>query len=153
MKNRRNVLKVGILGLFSVVITACTKAINSSSSPTATDAATNTPSDSVTGSSTKGAAIAQLSSLKVGEGFNFTANDGTGAILFKTKDEKVYALSRICTHEGCSVDFDLAQNKLICPCHGAIYETVDGNVISGPTMKNLKKINVKIDGDNIVEVI
>jgi len=43
--------------------------------------------------------------------------------------------------------------KLICPCHGAIYETVDGNVISGPTMKNLKKINVKIDGDNIVEVI
>ena len=153
MKNRRNVLKVGILGLFSVVITACTKAMNSSSSPTATDTATNTPSDSVTESSTKGAAIAQLSSLKVGEGFNFTANDGTGAILFKTKDEKVYALSRICTHEGCSVDFDLAQNKLICPCHGAIYETVDGNVISGPTMKNLKKINVKIDGDNIVEVI
>jgi Rieske Fe-S protein len=123
------------------------------SSPTATDAATNTPSDSVTGSSTKGSAIAQLSSLKVGEGFNFTANDGSSAILFKTKDEKVYALSRICTHEGCSVDFDLAQNKLICPCHGAIYETVDGNVISGPTMKNLKKINVKIDGDNIVEVI
>jgi Rieske Fe-S protein len=123
------------------------------SSPTATDAATNTPSDSVTESFTKGAAIAQLSSLKVGEGFNFTANDGSSAILFKTKDEKVYALSRICTHEGCSVDFDLAQNKLICPCHGAIYETVDGNVISGPTMKNLKKINVKIDGDNIVEVI
>jgi len=153
MKNRRNILKVGILGLFSVVITACTKAMTGSSSPTATDAATNTPSNSVTGSSTKGAVIAQLSSLKVGEGFNFTANDGSSAILFKTKDEKVYALSRICTHQGCAVDFDLAQNKLICPCHGAIYETVDGNVISGPTMKNLKKINVKIDGDNIVEVI
>ena len=153
MKNRRNILKVGILGLFSVVITACTKAMNGSATPVEVDTATNTPADSVTGSSIKGAAIAQLSNLKVGEGFNFTANDGTGAILFKTKDEKVYALSRICTHQGCSVDFDLAQNKLICPCHGATYEKVDGNVISGPTMKNLKKINVKIDGDNIVEVI
>ena len=153
MKNRRNILKVGILGLFSVVITACTKAMNGSATPVEVDTATNTPADSVTGSSIKGAAIAQLSNLKVGEGFNFTANDGTGAILFKTKDEKVYALSRICTHQGCSVDFDLAQNKLTCPCHGATYETVDGNVISGPTIKNLKKINVKIDGDNIVEVI
>ena len=138
MKNRRNILKVGILGLFSVVITACTKAMNGSATPVEVDTATNTPADSVTGSSIKGAAIAQLSNLKVGEGFNFTANDGTGAILFKTKDEKVYALSRICTHQGCSVDFDLAQNKLICPCHGATYETVDGNVISGPTIKNLK---------------
>ena len=141
MKNRRNILKVGILGLFSVVITACTKAMNGSATPVEVDSATNTSADSVTGSSIKGAAIAQLSNLKVGEGFNFTANDGTGAILFKTKDEKVYALSRICTHQGCSVDFDLAQNKLICPCHGATYETVDGNVISGPTMKNLKKIS------------
>jgi len=153
MKNRRNVLKVGILGLFSVVITACTKAMTGASSPTATDAATNTPSDSVTGSSTKGAAIAQLSSLKVGEGFNFTANDGSSAILFKTKDEKVYALSRICTHQGCAVDFDLAQNKLICPCHGAIYETVEGNVLSGPTQRALKKITVKIDGNNVLEAI
>ena len=153
MKNRRNILKVGILGLISVVITACTKAMNGSATPVEVDSATNTSADSVTENSTKGTAIAQLANLKVGEGFNFTANDGSRAILFKTKDEKVYALSRICTHQGCSVDFDLAQNKLICPCHGATYETVDGNVISGPTTKNLKKINVKIDGDNIVEVI
>ena len=73
--------------------------------------------------------------------------------MFKTKDEKVYALSRICTHEGCSVNFDLAQNKLICPCHGSTYEAPDGNVISGPTQRNLKKINVKVDGDNVLEVV
>ena len=153
MKNRRNILKVATLGFISLVITACTKAMNGSSAPAPIESSTTPEPESTTASPANGAVIAQLTSLKVGEGFNFTANDGTGAILFKTKDEKVYALSRICTHEGCSVDFDLAQNKLICPCHGATYETVEGNVISGPTQRNLKKINVKIDGDNIMEVI
>lgn len=153
MKNRRNILKVATLGFFSLVITACTKALNSSSTPAPLESSTSTEPESTTASPANGAVIAQLTSLKVGEGFNFTANDGTNAILFKTKDEKVYALSRICTHQGCSVNFDLAQNKLICPCHGAMYDALEGNVISGPTEKSLKKINVKIDGDNIMEVI
>jgi Rieske Fe-S protein len=155
MKNRRNILKLTLLGFVSFVVAACTKAVTGSSATTSTQPETS-PEDVVSPESqmtNTGSVIAQLSSLKVGEGFNFKANDGTDAILFKTKDEKVYALSRICTHEGCSVDFDLAQNKLICPCHGATYEANDGNAISGPTQKSLKKINVTIDGDNILEVI
>ena len=51
MKNRRNILKVGILGLFSVVITACTKAMNGSATPVEVDSATNTSADSATESS------------------------------------------------------------------------------------------------------
>ena len=149
MGSRRNLLKIGAISAISFVITACTKAVSGSSAPTSEPAVEDTQTQSQGGE----VVIAQVSALVAGEGFNFTANDGTDAILFKTKDEKVYALSRICTHEGCSVDFDLAQNKLICPCHGATYEAPDGNVISGPTQRNLKKINVKIDGDNVLEVV
>ena len=156
MGSRRNLLKIGAISAVSFVITACTKAVSNSSEPTSEPVVedTQTPSTPEQTSSQGGeVVIAQVSALVAGEGFNFTANDGTDAILFKTKDEKVYALSRICTHEGCSVDFDLAQNKLICPCHGATYEAPDGNVISGPTQRNLKKINVKVDGDNVLEVV
>ena len=156
MDSRRSLLKIGIVSAVAFVITACTKAVSSSSAPTSetVDEDTQTPSTPEQNPSQGDAVvIAQVSALVAGEGFNFTANDGTDAILFKSKDEKVYAISRICTHEGCSVNFDLAQNKLICPCHGATYETVEGNVISGPTQRNLKKINIKIDGDNIMEVI
>ena len=149
MASRRNLLKIGAISAVSFVITACTKAVSGSSTPTSEPAVEDTQTPSQGGE----VVIAQVSALVAGEGFNFTANDGTDAILFKTKDEKVYALSRICTHEGCSVDFDLAQNKLICPCHGATYEALDGNVISGPTQRNLKKINVKVDGDNVLEVV
>ena len=149
MASRRNLLKIGAISAISFVITACTKAVSGSSAPTSEPAVEDTQTPSQGGE----VVIAQVSALVAGEGFNFTANDGTDAILFKTKDEKVYALSRICTHEGCSVNFDLAQNKLICPCHGATYEAPDGNVISGPTQRNLKKINVKVDGDNVLEVV
>ena len=156
MGSRRNLLKIGAISAVSFVISACTKAVSNSSEPTSEPVVedTQTPSTPEQTQSQGGeVVIAQVSALVAGEGFNFTANDGTDAILFKTKDEKVYALSRICTHEGCSVDFDLAQNKLICPCHGATYEAPDGNVISGPTQRNLKKINVKVDGDNVLEVV
>ena len=149
MASRRNLLKIGAISAASFIITACTKAVSGSSAPTSEPVVEDTQTPSQGGE----VVIAQVSALVAGEGFNFTANDGTDAILFKTKDEKVYALSRICTHEGCSVDFDLAQNKLICPCHGATYEAPDGNVISGPTQRNLKKINVKVDGDNVLEVV
>ena len=156
MASRRNFLKIGAISTISFVITACTKAVSSSSAPTSEPVVEETQTPSVPEQTqTQGGevVIAQVSALVAGEGFNFKANDGTDAILFKTKDEKVYALSRICTHEGCSVEFDLAQNKLICPCHGATYEASDGNVISGPTQRSLKKLNVKIDGDNVLEVV
>ena len=148
MSSRRNLLKIGVVSAVSFVVTACTKAVSNSSAPTSEPVVEDTQTSSQGGE----VVIAQVSALVAGEGFNFTANDGTDAILFKTKDEKVYALSRICTHEGCSVNFDMTKNKLICPCHGAEYESGEGNVISGPTQRNLKKINVKVDGDNVLEV-
>jgi len=156
MSSRRNLLKIGVVSAVSFVITACTKAVGGSIEPTSDAVVEDTQNQSApeqTQSQGGEVVIAQVSALVAGEGFNFTANDGTDAILFKTKDEKVYALSRICTHEGCSVNFDLGQNKLICPCHGAEYESGEGNVLSGPTQRALKKINVKIDGDNVLEVV
>ena len=156
MASRRNLLKIGAISAVSFVITACTKAVSGSSVPTSEAVVEDTQSPSVpeqTPSQGGEVVIAQVSTLVAGEGFKFIANDGTDAILFKTKDEKVYALSRICSHERCSVEFDLSQNILICLCHGATFEATDGNVISGPTQRGLKKINVKIDGDNVLEVV
>lgn len=145
MKNRRSLLKIGVIGAVSFIVTACTKAVSNSSAPSQDSAPAAAPGGEMV--------IAQVSALVAGEGFNFKANDGTDAILFKTSDDKVYALTRVCTHNGCSVDFDSAGNKLVCPCHGAQYQASDGTVISGPTEKALKKINIKVDGENVIEVI
>ncbi|RMG04051.1 MAG: Rieske (2Fe-2S) protein [Nitrospirae bacterium] len=59
------------------------------------------------------------------------------------------ALSRVCTHLGCLVDYDRAVDRLICPCHGANF-TVDGTVISGPAPSPLREYPLVVKGKDII---
>lgn len=96
--------------------------------------------------------IIEDSSLSIGETFNFTSKSGTPAVLFKSKTG-VYAYSAVCTHEGCTVQYNSASKNLQCGCHGAVFDPEsDGNALSGPTNKPLPKIKVAVDGAWIVEV-
>ncbi|MFM8212005.1 MAG: ubiquinol-cytochrome c reductase iron-sulfur subunit [Actinomycetes bacterium] len=157
MKNRRNILKIMFVGAISFVVAACTRNSSTTSEVTQSEN-TTTPETTQTETSTETNAatanvITTINELAVGQSLEFTSLAGTSAILFRSSENKVYALSRICTHEGCSVDFDMNQNRLICPCHGANYEASDGSVISGPTTKSLAKIKVEIQGQDIVELV
>jgi len=159
LKNRRNVLKIMVVGAISFVVAACTRSTNVATSETtptesssvADDNQATENTDSQT--STSETVITTINDLAVGQSLEFTSSAGISAILFRSSEDKVYALSRICTHEGCSVDFDMNQNRLICPCHGANYEATDGSVISGPTTQALAKIKVAIKDDKIVELV
>ena len=158
MKNRRNVLKIMLVGAISFVVAACTRNSNTTTSETTQNENTSTPESTQTESApapenATANVITTTNDLAVGQSLEFTSSAGISAILFRSSEDKVYALSRICTHEGCSVDFDMNQNRLICPCHGANYEASDGSVISGPTTKSLAKIKVEIQGQDIVELV
>jgi Rieske Fe-S protein len=157
MKNRRNILKIMFVGAISFVVAACTRNTGTTSEVTqnentTTPETTQTETTTETNTATTNL-ITTINDLAVGQSLEFTSLAGTSAILFRSSENKVYALSRICTHEGCSVDFDMNQNRLICPCHGANYEASDGSVISGPTTKSLAKIKVEIQGQDIVELV
>jgi cytochrome b6-f complex iron-sulfur subunit len=41
------------------------------------------------------------------------------------------AVSRICTHQGCLLDFAARPARLVCPCHGATF-ALDGAVLRHP---------------------
>ena len=107
-----------------------------------------------TGGSTPeaGKAIATLSEVPVGGTKNFTAADGSPAILFRTK-AGVFAYSRICTHQGCSVNYDSQSNTLLCPCHGAQFDQeANGKVLNGPATTPIASIKVAIKGQSIVQI-
>jgi len=57
------------------------------------------------------------------------------------------ALSPICTHQGCTVEF--SGSHLVCPCHGSTYDR-EGNVLRGPAPQALRRFPVSRTDDGIV---
>jgi glycine/D-amino acid oxidase-like deaminating enzyme/nitrite reductase/ring-hydroxylating ferredoxin subunit len=51
----------------------------------------------------------------------------------------IHALSPICTHAACVVNWNAEERSWDCPCHGARYD-IDGQVLTGPATKGLAKI-------------
>jgi len=62
------------------------------------------------------------------------------AVLLRTKDGQYLAYSRKCAHRGCSVDFDISQRCLACPCHRGVYDSRTGYVLYGPPPRPLDQI-------------
>ena len=59
------------------------------------------------------------------------------------------ALSKVCTHLGCLVEYEKDKNRLICPCHAGTYD-LEGNVLSGPPPRPLPKIPLKVEGEQVI---
>jgi cytochrome b6-f complex iron-sulfur subunit len=66
------------------------------------------------------------------------------AIVIKTSTG-YKALSLICTHAGCIVNYVSSVPDFQCPCHGSVYDS-NGNVVAGPAPSPLQKLNVTQNG-------
>lgn len=62
-------------------------------------------------------------------------------------DGKLYALSLICTHLGCTVTVTPAD--IVCPCHGSRFDR-QGRVLRGPAARPLRRYRVEQQGENLV---
>ena len=65
-------------------------------------------------------------------------------------DGSFLALSRICTHLGCSVPWDEEKNQFVCPCHGSTF-SLNGEVLTAPAPRPLDTYPVRIE-NGIVKV-
>jgi cytochrome b6-f complex iron-sulfur subunit len=73
----------------------------------------------------------------------------TPIIVLDIPDKGYLAFSRVCTHLGCLVKFDKERQEFICPCHAGTFD-LDGNVVSGPPPRPLRKFAVSVADDNLV---
>jgi cytochrome b6-f complex iron-sulfur subunit len=67
-------------------------------------------------------------------------------IVINTGGGNYSALSKICTHQGCTVGYDSASGNIKCPCHGSVYAT-SGSVITGPAPSALTSYAISRTGD------
>ena len=70
--------------------------------------------------------------------------------LTRLEDGGFLALSRTCTHLGCSVPWIEKEMKFACPCHGSAFD-ITGNVIEAPAPRSLDIYPINIE-NNIIKV-
>jgi glycine/D-amino acid oxidase-like deaminating enzyme/nitrite reductase/ring-hydroxylating ferredoxin subunit len=68
--------------------------------------------------------------------------DGKKLAIYKDSTGTVNALSPVCTHAGCIVNWNATEKSWDCPCHGGRF-SIDGAVLTGPPTKGLKKIELQ----------
>ena len=78
-------------------------------------------------------AVAYLESKPAGDRSLVQGLSGDPTYLIVKDDHTLdnFGLNAVCTHLGCTVPWDEAANKFICPCHGSQYDTT-GAVVRGP---------------------
>ena len=110
----------------------------------------------------------RLSVAKVGDlqpnepvSFEYPLN-GQSSVLVDLGDEvpggvgdsnSIVAYSVLCQHMGCPVQFVPEGGYMLCPCHQSKYDPArEGNVIQGVAQTPLPRIELEVDGDDVVAV-
>lgn len=77
--------------------------------------------------------------------------DKFGTFIIRTA-EGLYALSNVCTHLGCTVNWLGGENKFKCPCHGSGYYK-NGINFEGPTPRPLERFAISLaeDGQIVID--
>lgn len=73
---------------------------------------------------------------------------GDTIMVVRISDSEVVAVSAICTHASCSMDYVAGQQVLDCPCHGSQF-AIDGSVLRGPAVRALRVYNVTLANNRI----
>jgi cytochrome b6-f complex iron-sulfur subunit len=72
------------------------------------------------------------------------------AMLIHHADGTWVSLSAVCTHLGCTVQYEADQNRIHCACHGGVYDAHTGKNVSGPPPKPLPAYSVKVGNGSVV---
>jgi glycine/D-amino acid oxidase-like deaminating enzyme/nitrite reductase/ring-hydroxylating ferredoxin subunit len=82
----------------------------------------------------------KVAEMKPGDAGIIETDQGKLAV-YKDRQGKVHALSPTCTHMGCSVSWNSAEESWDCACHGSRFSP-DGKVLHSPAVKDLEKVDL-----------
>jgi cytochrome b6-f complex iron-sulfur subunit len=72
------------------------------------------------------------------------------SLLIHEADGTWTALSAVCTHLGCTVQYQPEQKRIFCACHGGVYDPKTGANVAGPPPKPLQRYEVKLVGEDAI---
>ena len=75
---------------------------------------------------------------------------GMPALLIHHDDGTWSSMTAVCTHLGCTVQYEKDKQRIYCACHGGIYDAKTGANVSGPPPKPLKAFHVEVAEGKVV---
>jgi glycine/D-amino acid oxidase-like deaminating enzyme/nitrite reductase/ring-hydroxylating ferredoxin subunit len=76
-----------------------------------------------------------IEALAAGEGGVFATSEGKLAVC-RDRNGTIHSCSAVCTHLGCDVGWNHAEQTWDCPCHGSRFSP-EGKVLNGPAVTDL----------------
>jgi cytochrome b6-f complex iron-sulfur subunit len=72
------------------------------------------------------------------------------AMLIHHQDGRWIALSAVCSHLGCTVQYEPQADRIHCACHGGVYDPYTGANVSGPPPKPLKLFKTSVNDTGVL---
>jgi menaquinol-cytochrome c reductase iron-sulfur subunit len=72
----------------------------------------------------------------------------TAVYVTRDTSNALVAISSTCPHLGCSVAWQAASGKFVCPCHGGCF-AADGSRLSGPPPRGLTALETKVSNGRL----
>lgn len=90
--------------------------------------------------------LANASSIPAGQSLTLSDPNFGPMLLIHLVSGRFVAYSAICTHAGCTVQFNPHAQEISCPCHGAVFDpNNNAQVLAGPAPYPLQKITTRYD--------
>jgi cytochrome b6-f complex iron-sulfur subunit len=72
------------------------------------------------------------------------------ALLIHHLDGRWVSMTAVCTHLGCTVQYQPQQDRIHCACHGGVYNAYTGKNVSGPPPKPLTPYKVSLNPTGVL---
>jgi cytochrome b6-f complex iron-sulfur subunit len=72
------------------------------------------------------------------------------AMLIHHTDGRWISMTAVCTHLGCTVQYEPQLDRIHCACHGGVYNAYTGANVSGPPPKPLTLYKVAVNDAGVV---
>jgi Rieske Fe-S protein len=67
--------------------------------------------------------------------------DNEAVAVYRDSAGALHGVSPTCTHLGCGIRWNDAENTWDCPCHGSRFD-ISGSVLNGPATEPLEQVQV-----------
>lgn len=72
------------------------------------------------------------------------------AMLIHHEDGRWISMTAVCTHLGCTVQYEPEADRIHCACHGGVYNAYTGANVSGPPPRPLNLFKVAVNDTGVV---